>query len=161
MNCRVLPFDRRSRVASRQIAATHLDKAFAQLKKYQAWSSGFVETLAHARRQSEEIGPQLVWQDELVDFWEPFTSIQRELIELFERIRNVNAGLAELIETYIDPPQNAQIEAATEGAQFLERAGYSRKQIAYGVKRLELWHQRFQAWLKSALRELQIVRGEI
>lgn len=161
MNCRVVPLLSRDRVASRRAVSSYLDTAIGQLKKYQAWSAGFTETLAHAKRESRDIGPQLVWQDELVDFWEPFTVIQRELIEVYERIRDVNAALAELVEAYIDPPQTAQIEAATDGAQFLEREGYSRKQIAYDVARLELWHQRFQRWLATALRELQSARGEI
>jgi hypothetical protein len=161
MNCRVVPLSPRDRVASAQLVSGYLDRAIAQLRKYKAWSGGFGETLARAKKESADIAPQLVWQDELVEFWQPFTSIQLALIGLYEQISEANVGLGDLLEAYIDPPDSAQIEAATEDAQFLERDGHGRKQIAYNVRRIEQWHQNFNRWLGTALRELQSARSEI
>jgi len=161
MNCRAVPVGARGRIASRELASKYLDQAVAQLKKYQTWAAGFSETLAHARRASEELEDPLVWQDDFVDFWEPFTTIQRDLIELYEALRRVNAALADLVEAYIDPPQSAQIEYATEGSRFLDRDGYHRKQIAYSVARLQAWHRNFARWIRLAVGELEIARREI
>lgn len=161
MSCRAVPVGSRNRIASREIASEYLNQALAQLKKYQTWAAGFSDTLAHARRASTELGTDLVWQDDFVDFWEPFTVIQSALIELYEQLRRVNAALADLVEAYIDPPQNAQIEHATESASFLAREGYHRKQIAYTVDRLQSWHRNFTHWTRVAIRELQIAGREI
>lgn len=161
MSCRAIAVGSRDRIASREIASKYLGQAVSQLKKYETWAAAFPETLAHARRASAELGEPLVWQDDFVDFWEPFTIIQRDLIELYEQLRRVNASLADLLEAYIDPPQNAQIEHATNSARFLDREGYERKQIAYSVDRLQAWHRNFVRWVRVALREIEIARREI
>jgi hypothetical protein len=161
MNCRAVPVGSRDRIASRDLTSEYLDQALAQLKKYETWAAGFSETLAHARLASTELGEPLVWQDDFVDFWEPFTVIQEELIGLYEGLRRVNAALADLIEAYIDPPQNAQIEYGTENARFLDREGYHRRQIAYSVDRLKAWHRNFAHWVRVAIREIEIARREI
>jgi hypothetical protein len=161
MNCRAAPVGSSDRIASRALTSKYLTEALAELKKYETWAAGFSETLAHARRASAELGEGLVWQDDFVDFWEPFTVIQRELIGLFEQLRGVNVALADLVEAYIDPPHNAQIEYATDAASFLDREGYDRKQIAYDVGRLRAWHRHFQHWTRVAVRELEMARREI
>lgn len=161
MSCRVLAIRASERIASTQQATVLMDRLIAQLKKYRVWAGGFEETLQRARSASGELGPDFVWQDEMVDFWAPFSEIQREIFTLDEALRRSSEALADLIESYIDPPSRAQIEFATEGARFLPRNGHQRRQIAYQVRRLEMWHQNFAQWLRMALGELEVARQEI
>jgi|SRR5688572_3047266 len=148
-------------LATVEKAVGYLDEAHAQLLKYRAWVKGFSQTLAEAERVSADLGGQFVWQDELVDFWEPFSVIQGALIALYERLRTVNPALADMVEAYIDPPHNAQIEFATDGAVFRERQGYPRKQIAYKVDRLRIWHRNFAHWIQLAVGEIAVARREM
>ena len=161
MPCRVIPLLASNRVAHRDLVIGYVNEAITQLKKYEAWAGGFSETLVRARASAGDLEEGFVWQDEWVDFWEPFTVIQRELFSLYDSLLGVNTPFAELVESYIDPPEKAQIEFATDGAKMLSREGFSRKQIAYQVARLERWHQNFGHWLGEALRELQTARREI
>jgi hypothetical protein len=146
-----------------QLAPRHLKEAALLVKKYEVWAASFPSTLKQAKRGSLDIDdPQLVWQDELVEFWLPFTSIQQDLFALHDDLRDVNIVLADMIEPYIDPPATAQIEYATEAPVFLSRAGSNnRKQIAYKTSRLEAWHRNFTHWVRVAFRELEFARADL
>jgi hypothetical protein len=153
------------RIMSDRVARQHLavdesralfEEALAQLEKYKAWSSTFPATLRGARLSSrKDLDGDFVWQDDFIDFWEPFTSIQRELLALYDDVMDANPETASRIESYLDPPTKAQIEFATEVTEFLERPGFKRNQIAYDVRRLEIWHKHFSAWLDIALEGLR------
>lgn len=154
------------RVAVRHVAADDearevLEAALNQLRKYRAWLTGFPATLRHAQGVSAEIGDDYVWQDDFVDFWAPFTSIQRELLSLFDTVSDVSPDAAATAEPYMDPPDDAQIEFVTEDTRFLERAGYPRKQIAYSTQRLEAWHANFAHWLGKASRGLRELKERV
>lgn len=170
-SCRSLPLRITDRIMSDRVARQHvaadvtralLEECLAELKKYKAWSSTFPATLKGARASSRgDLGGDFVWQDDFIDFWGPFTSIQRELLSLYDDIADANPHLAGRIESYIDPPAKAQIEFATEVTAFLERQGFDRKQIAYNTRRLEAWHDNFGKWLDDALEKLRAVESKL
>lgn len=153
------------RVANRAMAVDNgfvsalLEEAASQLHKYKAWSSTFIATLNAARLSSrEDLGGDFVWQDDFVEYWEPFTSIQRELLAIYDNLSDLDAPLAALVEPYIDPPTKAQIEFAIEDPVFLARPAFNRNQIAYETRRLRVWHQNFTHWLGAALKGIREVR---
>jgi len=172
-NCRGIPLRASDRIPS--LAAEHrrtargpheapgyLREVSSLVKKYEVWAASFPATLKQAKKGSLDIDdPELVWQDELVEFWRPFTSIQRDLFALHDDLRDVNAVLADMIEPYIDPPATGQIEYATETPQFLDRAGNNGKQIAYDTRRLVAWHRNFTHWVRVALRELNLAHADL
>lgn len=167
-SCRSVPLRGVDRVSHPRVGGDahavpqYLATASSHVKKYEVWASSFRSTLEQAKEQSRDLDdPGFVWQDELVEFWLPFTSIQRDLFALFEEIRRASPSLADLLEPYIDPPSFAQIEYATEGAKFLDRINYDRKQIAYDLQRLGRWHEHFTGWVQVALRELTNANREI
>jgi hypothetical protein len=154
------------RVARQHLAADDtralLDAAIDQLREYKTWSSTFDSTLRHARRGAPESLPlNFVWQDDLIEFWSPFTTIQRELLALYDSILEVNPDVAGRVEDHLDPPQKAQIEFATDVTEFFTREGFDRKQIAYDIRRLQTWHANFTTWLEGALRGLRAAMAKL
>lgn len=158
-----------SRVARRHTAADEarlvailLEEAAKQLQKYRAWSTGFMSTLDDARLSSrEDLGANFVWQDEIIEFWEPFTGIQHELLSLHDGLLDLDPGLASQAEPHLDPPAKAQIEFATERTEFLARPGFDRNQIAYDSRRLRAWHLNFAHWVEGAVKGIRQLRSEI
>lgn len=137
-------------------------EALTQLKKYKVWASSFPDVLRVARLESRaDIGGLFVWQDALIEFWEPFTSIQYELLALYDGVRDLNQALGARIEPYIDPPAKAQIEFAIEDPKFLQRPEFDRKQIAYDTRRLRAWYRNFVHWVNLALRGMREVQFEV
>jgi hypothetical protein len=148
------------RVARQHLAADDtkalLEEALAQLKKYETWSATFDGTLRHALAEApEDLPDNFVWQDDFVEFWAPFTEIQRELFTLYDSIEEINPDVAQRVEQHLDPPAKAQIEYATEVTEFFTRKGFGRRQIAYDIRRLQAWHANFTNWLGGAIRSLR------
>jgi hypothetical protein len=154
MDCRSIPLRVADRVLARQDLKPLLQAALVQLMKYRTWIGNFEGTLARAKR-ADDLPVGFVWQDEFVDFWMPFTSIQKALLDISDRISGQDEGAGLAVEVYLDPPVHAQIEFATDSTQFLDRDGEARKQIAYDTHRLEIWHRNFSQWLERALREVK------
>jgi hypothetical protein len=173
MSCRGIPFRVAERLLSHRVAHRHaadearvlpilFAEALNQLKKYKVWSSSFPEMLRQANHFSrEDLGAHFVWQDALIEFWEPFTSIQHELLSLHDGIRDLNRVLGAKIEPYIDPPAKAQIEFAIEDPKFFDRLPFDRKQIAYDTRRLQVWHRNFVHWVDLALKAMREVEVDV
>jgi len=170
-SCRNIPLRITDRFLVERVARQHLasddtrallEEALAQLKRYERWSATFDRILKHAREGAAESLPDgFVWQDDLVEFWGPFTEIQRELLALYDSLAEVNPTGANAAERHLDPPEKAQIEYATEVTEFFDRDGYNRKQIAYVIRRLQAWQANFTTWLGSATRGLQALLSKL
>lgn len=164
-SCRSIPVRITDKIMAGRVARQHLaaddtrallEEAVVQLREYKTWSSTFDSVLRHARREAPESLPlNYVWQDDFIGFWAHFTSVQRELLALYDGIAELNPDVAERVEQHLDPPQKAQIEYATEVTKFYTRDGYDRKQIAYDIRRLQAWHANFTSWLDDALQGLR------
>lgn len=164
-SCRSIPVRIAERVLAERVARQHLaaddtgallEAALGQLRAYRTWSSTFDGTLRHARGEvPEDVPADFVWQDDFIEFWAPFTQIQRELLALYDNLVDANPVAARRVEEYLDPPAKAQIEYATDVTEFFTREGYGRKQIAYDIRRLQAWHSNFTTWLEGAIRGLR------
>lgn len=170
-SCRSIPVRITDKIMVARVARQHLaaddskvllEEALAHLREYRTWSATFDATLKQARREdSEDLPPNFVWQDDLVEFWVHFTDTQRELLALYDSIEEVNPHLAARVEEFLDPPAKAQIEYATELSEFFTREGYPRKQIAYDIRRLQVWHANFSNWLEIATRGLRAATSKL
>lgn len=140
-----------------------LKKAEFELRKYKAWIEDFPAALRAAQQSSTDIPDGHVWQDEFVDYWTPFDSIQRQMYDLDEVLEDIQlekgdfAHYAEQARRYLDPPRKAQIEYAIANPEFRRHPGQDRDLIAYPETRLVQWFRNASRWVEQALRSLQKV----
>ncbi len=142
-----------SRVLTRYASTQDiLSQAQKSLLKYRAWSRGFPAALSAARSSSKDLPDGWVWQDELVSFWRPFDAIQRQLFKLLDALEAQDRAAWAKLKPFFDPPQEAQIEAATDESGFFDRNGET--QIAYKEANLRRWYREFTRWVVQALAQL-------
>jgi hypothetical protein len=151
----------RYKTASNEELASNFQEALRELKKYKAWVQEFPSTLKDAERSTEGLPEGHVWQAAFVDFWKPFDPIERRLMELYDEL-TINLDDTRLwgeASHYLDPPRGARIEDAISKPRFFNDAS-GKSQIAYPVKILESWYEKFSKWVDESIRGLGAVQAQ-
>lgn len=148
------------RVATRVKAEVHSVPLFrailVELKKMRAWAKSFPGALQSARN-ALDTPRNHVWQDELVDFWQPFSAIQEKLFRLSDTL---DSEYGALVEDYIEPPAGARIDDAISHPRFFDRPNMgSREYIAYSERALQDWFRSFMRWIDGSIQSVeQVIR---
>lgn len=140
--------------------AVLLDEGLQELKKYQAWIRGFDTTLRSAQKDSQGLPSGYLWQDEFVDFWKPFDAIQREVVDLLDRLEEENPEVWKVAHPLLDPPRQAQIEFAIAKPKFVQLPGEPYSRIAYPEAQLKAWARNFSGWVSKALSGLRALSSK-
>lgn len=135
--------------------APTLQRAANQVVNLRAWIDRFDRTLLVARSESETIGPERVWQDRFVKYFEqaePFTTELEAIDDVLDDIYlddEKAAGIANQARQIIQIPRKAQVTYAIADIDFADNPNTGRQGISYSVERLKDWAAQMNSWAQS------------
>lgn len=132
-----------------------LQRASAEVLNLRTWIDRFDRVLLAARSESVELGPDRVWQDRFVKYFEqadPFTSELDGLDDVLDDIYLDDeraGGLANQARQALTIPRKAQVTYAIADIDFALNPATGRQGISYSVDRLKEWAQTLSDWTQS------------
>lgn len=132
-----------------------LQRASSEVVNLRTWIDRFDRVLLAARSESGLLGPDRVWQDRFVKYFEqadPFTAELDKLDVVLDDIYLDDeraGGLANQARQVLIIPRKAQVTYAIADIDFALNPATGRQGISYSVDRLKEWAQVMRDWTMS------------